>query len=169
MLIPRFRLSTPRHLQENSQRRQDEEIKKKHPLAINGMHHVSLRVRDMDRSLAFYRDILGFHPKTSFLLDGLRFAMLETGNDVYIELVEMKQPMQSVGESEVFWHLALRSDHLEKSLDAAISAGFEVTVPIRPLDLVNDVTQKPWPVRVAFFRGPDGELIELLEDKTGYT
>ena len=44
-----------------------------------------------------------------------------------------------------------------------------MTVPIRPLDLVNDVTQKPWPVRVAFFRGPDGELIELLEDKTGYT
>jgi len=37
------------------------------------------------------------------------------------------------------------------------------------LDLVNDVTQKPWPVRVTSFRGPDGELIELLEDKTGYT
>jgi hypothetical protein len=34
------------------------------------------------------------------------------------------------------------------------------------LDLVSDVTQKPWPVRVAFFRGLDGELIELLEDKT---
>jgi catechol 2,3-dioxygenase-like lactoylglutathione lyase family enzyme len=40
----------------------------------------------MERSLAFYRDILGFSPKTSFLLDGLRFAMLETGNGVYIEL-----------------------------------------------------------------------------------
>ncbi len=143
--------------------------KKKHPLAINGMHHVSLRVRDMERSLAFYRDILGFSPKTSFLLDGLRFAMLETGNDVYIELVEMRQPVQSVGETEVFWHLALRTDHLEKSLEAAINAGCEVTVPIRPLDLLNDVTQKPWPMRVAFFRGPDGELIELLEDKTGYT
>jgi catechol 2,3-dioxygenase-like lactoylglutathione lyase family enzyme len=36
-------------------------------------------------------------------------------------------------------------------------------------DLLNDVTQERWPVRVAFFRGPDGELIELLEDKTGYT
>src|SRR5436309_2950370 len=107
--------------------------------------------------------------QTSFLLDGLRFAMLETGNHVYIELVEMKQPMQSVGESEVFWHLALRTDHLEKSLEAAVNAGCEVAVPIRPLDLLNDVTQKPWPMRVAFFRGPDGELIELLEDKTGYT
>jgi catechol 2,3-dioxygenase-like lactoylglutathione lyase family enzyme len=144
-------------------------MKTKHPLSLNGMHHVSLPVHDMDRSLAFYRDVLGFSPKTSFLLDGLRFAMLETGNDVYIELVEMKQPMQPVGETEVFWHLALRTDHLEKLLEAAINAGFEVTVPMRPLDLVNEVTQKRWPVRVAFFRGPDGELIELLEDKTGYT
>ncbi|MGH7489990.1 MAG: hypothetical protein ACREMY_30945 [bacterium] len=48
--------------------------KKKHPLALNGMHHLSLRVR---RSLAFYRDILGFSAKTSFLLDGLRFAIPE--------------------------------------------------------------------------------------------
>src|SRR5262245_19286828 len=111
---------------------------KQHPLSINGMHHVSLRVRDLERSTGFYRDILGFSAKTSFLLDGLRFAMLETGNDVYIELVEMKQPMQSLGESEVFWHLALRTDHLEKSLEAAINAGCEVVVPIRPLDLLNE-------------------------------
>ena len=59
------------------------------------------------------------------------------------EGVEIKQPMQPVGESEVFWHLALRTDLLEKSLEAAINAGCEVTVPIRPLDLLNDVTQKP--------------------------
>jgi hypothetical protein len=45
----------------------------------------------------------------------------------------------------------------------------EVIVSIRPLDLANDVTQQPWPVRVAFFRGADGESIDLLEDKTGYT
>src|SRR4029077_7297093 len=52
----------------------------------------------------------------------------------------MNQPMPAVGESEVFWHLALRTDHLEKSLDAATNAGFEVTIPMRPLDLLNDVT-----------------------------
>ena len=57
----------------------------------------------------------------------------------------MKQPVQPVGESEAFWHLALRTDHLEKSLEAAVNAGCEVTVPIRPLDLLNDVTQRPWP------------------------
>jgi len=41
-------------------------------------------------------------------------------------------------------------------------------VPIRPLDLTNRVTGKP-SGRVAFFRSPDGELIERPEDKTGYT
>jgi catechol 2,3-dioxygenase-like lactoylglutathione lyase family enzyme len=58
-------------------------MKTKHPLSIHGMHHISLRVCDMERSLAFYRDVLGFSAKTDFLLDGLRFAMLETGNEVY--------------------------------------------------------------------------------------
>ena len=52
---------------------------------------------------------------------------------------------------------------------ACSDAGFAVTVPIRPLDLLNDVTQKPWPVRVALLRGPDGELNELPEGETGYT
>jgi len=37
------------------------------------------------------------------------------------------------------------------------------------LDLLNDVKPRLWFVSAAFFRGPDGELIELLEDKTGYT
>jgi len=80
--------------------------------------------------------------------------MLGTGNDVYIELVEMKQPVQPVGESEVFWHVALRTDHLEKSLEAAVNAGCEVAVPIRPLDLLNDMTQRPWPGARCFLSQP---------------
>jgi hypothetical protein len=40
------------------------------------------------------------------------------------------------------WRLALRTNQLEKSLEAAVEAGCEVAVAIRPLDLLNDVTQK---------------------------
>jgi hypothetical protein len=53
----------------------------------------------------------------------------------------MNQPMQAVVESEVFWHLRCARIHLEKLLDAATHAGFEVTIPIRRLDLLNDVTE----------------------------
>jgi hypothetical protein len=53
-------------------------------------------------------------------------------------------------------------------VEAARKAGCGVAVPIRPLEVRNDATEKLWTVRVAFFRGPDSELIELLEDKTDY-
>jgi hypothetical protein len=66
------------------------------------------------------------------------------------------------------WHLALRTDHLEKSLEAAVNAGCEVVVPIRPLDLLNDVTQKPWPVRVAFLSRPGWRINRTARRKTGY-
>jgi hypothetical protein len=54
--------------------------------------------------------------------------------------------------------LKTKSHHAVEALEGAINTGFEITVPIRRLDLVNDVTQKPGPVRVAFLRGLDGEL-----------
>ena len=65
--------------------------------------------------------------------------------------------------------LKTKSCHAGEVVEPAINTGFEITVPIRPLDLLNNVKPRLWSVRVAFFRGPNGELIELLEDETGYT
>jgi hypothetical protein len=65
--------------------------------------------------------------------------------------------------------LKTKSCHAGEVVEPAINTGFEITVPIRPLDLLNNVKPRFWSVRVAFFRGPNCELIELLEDETGYT
>ncbi len=137
------------------------------PLA--GLHHMSMRVPDMEKSLRFYRETLGLTLKTAFILDEMRFAMLDTGNGTYLELVEIQQPVRAAGEREVFWHLALRTTDLDKAMAAVEKAGCTIVVPIRPLSLRNDVTGQSWPIRVGFFLGPDGELIELLEDRTGQT
>lgn len=139
------------------------------PLALAGLHHTSLRVPNMEKSLQFYRETLGLTLKTAFILDDMRFAMLETGNGVYLELVEVKQPVRPVGEGEVFWHVALRTTDLDKAMAAVEQAGCTIVVPIRPLPLRNDLTGQSWSIRVGFFRGPNGELIELIEDKTGQT
>ena len=139
------------------------------PLGIVGVHHVSLRVANLERSLALYRDTLGFALKTAFTLDDRRFAMLETGNSGYIELVETKETVHAGRQDDVIWHFAARTDDLERSLEAVARAGYSITVPIRPLDLVNTATHQAFSIRVAFFRGPDGEEVELLEDKTGHT
>jgi hypothetical protein len=65
--------------------------------------------------------------------------------------------------------LNTKSRHAGESLEAIVNAGFEVAVPIQPLNILNEVTQQPWPVPAVFFLRADGELIDLLEDKTGYT
>lgn len=140
-----------------------------HPLGLAGLHHVSLRVADLDRSLKLYRDTLGLSVKTAFTLDSLRFAMLQAGNSGYIELVEVKRAMQPVAEQHVAWHFAIRANDLDTAFAAVKAAGYEITLPIRPLELTNTVTGEPMPLRVAFFRGPDGEEVELLEDRSGQT
>jgi glyoxylase I family protein len=137
-----------------------------HPLALTGLHHVALRVADLDRSLVLYRDTLGLPVKFAFTLDNRRFALLDVGNAGYVELIEMKQAVRSTTEHDVLWHLALRTDNLDRTLEAVVKGGY--TVIRDPADFVveNTVSNQPFPVRVAFFRGPDGEEVELLQERS---
>lgn len=138
-------------------------------LGIAGLHHVSLRVADLDRSLTLYRDVLGFRVKTAFVLDDRRFVMLETGNSGYIELVETKQPVQSARADDVMWHFAVRTKDVGRALDAVAKAGYTITRPVKALDLTDSARGQAFSIRVAFFRGPDGEEVELLEDERQHT
>lgn len=131
---------------------------------ITGIHHVSLRVSDFDRSLAFYRDALGLRLAVSFELGDRRFALLETGNSGYLELVETKTPVIPTGKTEVAWHFALRTSDIEGAVAKAQKAGLEITKAITRLDLVNTATGKPFPIRIAFFKGFDGEEVEFFEE-----
>ena len=140
-----------------------------HPSVVDGLHHVSIRVRDIERSLELYRDVLGVPVRAAFDLHGNRFAMLEAGSGRYLELVETGADPRQLADTDVFWHFALRSRDLERSLEAVRASGCEITRPIMPLELVNRIGDRPFPVRVAFFRGPDGEEVELIEGRTGQT
>ena len=68
-------------------------MKEENAFGVAGIHHVSLRVADLDKSLKLYRDTLGFHLKTAFALNDRRFALLDAGKSGYIELVETTPPV----------------------------------------------------------------------------
>lgn len=67
-----------------------------------GLHHVAIRVRDWERTLRFYGEVLGYHVKlaweesTGTLSERLaqrnarsqRWAYLDTGNGAYLEIFE---------------------------------------------------------------------------------
>lgn len=134
------------------------------------MHHVAVRVRDFDRSVAFYRDVLGMTPRLTWQAAPSRAVMLDTGDGNYIELFERPDAPDTPLEPEPpLLHVALRTDTLEDTLKAVRVAGMTVTMESCDIDIANTHAEGDLPatvpVRIAFFRGPDGELIELFENE----
>lgn len=120
-----------------------------------GYHHIAIRVYDFDRTVSFYIEVLGFTERVRWGEGDSRAIMLDTGDSNYLEVFAGGTEGQK-GEG-AFLHLALRSDNVTEAIELARAAGMEVTVEPK------DVVLGGIPVRIAFFKGPDGEIIELFE------
>jgi glyoxylase I family protein len=124
-----------------------------------GFHHVSMNVKDLDKSRKFYSEGLGFIERFSWGKYPKKTILMDTGDGNYFE-ISQGDPNHSYVEG-VFRHLALRVDDCKAALKLARDAGAEVTVEARDVTLSSD---PPLQIRIAFFKGPDGELVELFED-----
>jgi len=140
---------------------------------ITQLEHAALSVADLDRSLAFYRDLLGFQliriiePREDALLGtvaGLpgaraRIAHLRLG-DSMLELFEYRQPRgqpipaaRSQADHGLI-HIGLRTDDARGDHARLRAVGVEF--------LSAPVEFRPG-VWIVYFRGPDGEIGELRE------
>ena len=61
-------------------------------------------------------------------------------------------------------HFALRTTDCDTAIERAREAGAEVTVEPKDVDIPS--TPEPTPVRIAFCKGPDGEVIEFFQNAT---
>lgn len=116
-------------------------------MLVADIHHVSLNVTDTERSLGFYRDVLGMAvlPRPDFSFGG---AWLDAGNGRQIHLIEARVPTDH-GQ-----HVAFRVDDIDAVVAALRSAGFTPNDP-RP---VGDTA-----IRQTFLRDPDGNLLEFTQ------
>jgi len=133
---------------------------KNEKIAGGGFHHVAIKVRDFDATLKFYVDGLGFEKKISWGEGENRAAMLDTGGGNYMEVFAGgKDEPKPEG---AYLHVAFRTDDCDKALERARAAGAEVTM--EPSD-VTIGSVPPTPVRIAFCKGPDGEIIQFFQYK----
>lgn len=134
-------------------------------LGGGGLHHVAINSRDFDKSVAFYTEVLGFEPKLAWGEPPKRAIMLDTGQRNYLEIFE-KPDLPPIDDSNPgVIHFAVRTDDTDKALEAARAQGCEVTMEPKSVDIAATIGTNPTPVRIAFFKGPDGEHVELFQNE----
>jgi glyoxylase I family protein len=127
-----------------------------------GFHHLALRVRDYDKSVDFYTAVLGCTPKVVWGEKPARGALLDTGDGNYMELFE--RPNQApVTEEGTMLHVAFRTSDTNAATERVRKAGYPITV--EPKNHLIEGRPYAVPIRISFFTGPDGEVIEFFQNE----
>jgi glyoxylase I family protein len=136
--------------------------------------HFGICVSDPDRSLRFYRDLLGFRPTSSLVVsdphsarlleiddldlralflerDGMRLELLHFASPGH-ERDGVPRPMNRLGLT----HIAVRVDDLAATLEALERAGVEILTQTR-------IHNPELRSEVVYVLDPDGVRIELVQ------
>ena len=141
---------------------------------IRGIHHVAISTPDLERIVAFYRDVIGAKvvyeggwPQGSERIDAIvglknshaKQAMLRLGN-AYLEFFEYvqpegqhKDPAYGVNDHG-YTHFCLDVQDIDAEYERLQRHGVTFNCP--PPDL-------PGPIRATYGRDPDGNVIELQQ------
>lgn len=126
-------------------------------MAIKKVEHVGLMVKDLDTSIDFYTKVIGMeclgklvHTNSAITLAFLGFA---GSKETELELVQGYN--NSLPEEGKVHHLAFAADNLEEEIERLKQ--FDVAF------IDAEITTLPNGSRYIFFKGPDGEWLELFE------
>lgn len=129
-------------------------------LGGGGIHHVSMKVQDFDSSVKFYTEVMGLKQTYYWGEGNSRAVMLDTGDGAFIEIFAGGEQGEKL--EGAFAHIALKVTKCDEIIETVRKAGMQVTK--ESIDIIIP-SVPPLPVRIAFFKGPDGELIELFQNK----
>ena len=119
---------------------------------IKGLAHIGVFVKDIDKSIDFYK-------RLGFTLDGeeqigIRLAFLSAGTCL-IELVEQKnEPTRTAGSVD---HIAMIVDDISAAIEHANANGIKLDASaVESMSILGGIKN-------IFFEGPDGERLEFFE------
>ena len=126
---------------------------------LRKIEHVGIQVRDLDRSIKFYTDVLGLAIRRRVRLnETTELAFLPVG-DSEIELI-CKSTEYTFAKEGIVHHLTFRVDDVAAVLDHLRHNGVQL-IHEQPMFMENLGT------RIAFFWGLDGEKLELFAPISG--
>ena len=122
--------------------------------------HTMLRVKDLDKSLNFYTELLGMkllrkrdYPTGKFTLAFVGYG--EEADSTVIELTHNWEQAEPYSLGSAFGHLAIGVPDVYKACERLGAAGVKIPRPAGPMAHGGSV--------IAFIEDPDGYRIELVE------
>jgi catechol 2,3-dioxygenase-like lactoylglutathione lyase family enzyme len=124
-------------------------------------HHAGLPVADLERAVAWYRDVLGLqHTTTATVPEGVEIAFVVDASGSGVELFALDAPAAPAWDGPIAAlrqgtaHVAFVVVDLDAAFARALEAGGREVWAPRP---------SPEPgQRIAFVADPDGNLVELM-------
>lgn len=105
-------------------------------------------VKDMDESIRFYKDIMGFEIDSQYTpTSDVTITLMKTKGDAMIELI--KDSMHDIG----FYSVGMDVDNLDAALKEMRSKGAEIIMGPMPITVGS----------LAFLEDPNGVRIALIE------
>jgi catechol 2,3-dioxygenase-like lactoylglutathione lyase family enzyme len=150
------------------------------PVRVRSTGHTGITVSDLDRSIRFYRDLLGCEVSAPVRAEGPFFEAVTGVEGCQIDVAFARLPGHVIellcyrnppGRKSTlracdpgFMHVCLKVADLEKVIALVRSAGFSTVGPMQvaqggPVD----------GVKVVYVRDPDGVVLELIEEPPGIT
>ena len=123
---------------------------------LKRIDHTAVTISDMERSLKFYTEVLGFERHQTIKMPELYIEYLKLG-DSLLELFAVKDaggdPRREINQLG-FQHLCILSDDVDGDAAKLKEQGVEFTMAPQEAEGVK---------KIAFFEDPDGVKIELVE------
>jgi methylmalonyl-CoA/ethylmalonyl-CoA epimerase len=128
---------------------------------LQQIDHIGIAVKNLDETVAFYRQVMGLEVSATEVFNGMKIAFLRIG-DSELELLEDLTPDGAIARhvakrGEGVQHVAYRVDNIEQALQDMRAKGVEL------------IDERPRPgarnARVAFLhpKSTKGVLIEFVE------
>ncbi|MBQ3088361.1 MAG: VOC family protein [Clostridia bacterium] len=128
---------------------------------INGIHHVAIKANgeeQFEKTIAFYKDILGLPLIRRWEKGGALCAMLDTGAGI-LELFSNADSEPLLGPIR---HIAFSVESVDDCIEAVRAAGYEITVEPKDVDIPSNPA---YPIRVGFCIGAAGEEVEFFSER----
>ena len=123
-----------------------------------GVHHVAIKAFDFDKSIKFYTEGLGFEKVAEWGEGAGRAAMLDIGNGSHFEIFANGNANEQ--QDAKFAHFAFATSNPDVAYENALAAGAVSHMESKSLEIPSTPAM---PVRIAFVKGPDGEVLEFFK------